>query len=274
MTILEVAIKAAVKAGKFVLGKSPKKLEITEKGINDIVTSADKESERLIIREIKKNFKDAAFLAEESTENPEKIDKSYANSKYIWIIDPIDGTTNFVHNIPIYGISIAVFETKAAKSSKNYNYLAGELIAGVVYIPKLNELFYAEKGKGAYLNNKKIHVSNTKKLEKSLLVTGFPRIKKQLFAPHFNKLLTKSGAIRQLGAASVNLCYVADGRIDAYWEYGLKPWDIAAGVLIIEEAGGKVTDTNGNLLDLFGKDMLASNKKIHKELTENLNMRS
>lgn len=159
-----------------------------------------------------------------------------------------------------------VFETKSAKSSKNFDYLEGEIVAGVVYAPVMDELFYAQRGKGAYLNGKRIKVSKTQKVANSLTVTGFPPTHKEQNLPYFNKMIFECRAVRRLGSAALDLCYIAAGRFDGYWEFGLKPWDIAAGALIVEEAGGQVTDSNGNMLDLFGKDILATNSKIHKEI--------
>ncbi len=161
-------------------------------------------------------------------------------------------------------------EVKSKKSSQNYNYLDGEIIIGVVFAPKLGELFYAEKGKGAYLNGEKISVSKIKKLEESLLVTGFPPTHKEENLKHFAKMINKCQAVRRLGSAALDLAYIACGRFDGYWEFGLHPWDIAAGALIVKEAGGKVSDSNGQMLDLFGKDILASNAKIDKEIIKNL----
>ena len=177
---------------------------------------------------------------------------SIGSSKYIWFIDPwTEQQISFTGYL--YSVSIALFKTN------------GNLVAGIVYAPALNEIFYAEEGKGAFLNGKKIHVSKTKTVKDSLLVTGFPYNDKKINLPYFALMLSKSQAVRRLGSAALDLCYTAAGRFDGYWEFGLKPWDIAAGALIIKEAGGLVTDTSGNLLDLFGADILATNKNIHKD---------
>ncbi|MEK7547986.1 MAG: inositol monophosphatase family protein [Patescibacteria group bacterium] len=252
MTILNFLTKTARSAGNLVLKGSKTPLKITKKGENDLVTQIDKASERLIIREIKSAFPDHSIIAEESSFK----ETSIGSSKYIWFIDPLDGTTNFVHGLPFYSVSIALFKTN------------GNLVAGIVYAPALNEIFYAEEGKGAFLNGKKIHVSKTKTVKDSLLVTGFPYNDKKINLPYFALMLSKSQAVRRLGSAALDLCYTAAGRFDGYWEFGLKPWDIAAGALIIKEAGGLVTDTSGNLLDLFGADILATNKNIHKEMVK------
>ncbi len=264
MTILNFLTKTARSAGNLVLKGSKTPLKITKKGENDLVTQIDKASERLIIREIKSAFPDHSIIAEESSFKETLI----GSSKYIWFIDPLDGTTNFVHGLPLYSVSIALFKTNSSKSSKNFDYLNGNLVAGIVYAPALNEIFYAEEGKGAFLNGKKIHVSKTKTVKDSLLVTGFPYNDKKINLPYFALMLSKSQAVRRLGSAALDLCYTAAGRFDGYWEFGLKPWDIAAGALIIKEAGGLVTDTSGNLLDLFGADILATNKNIHKEMVK------
>lgn len=266
MTLLDFTIKTAKQAGNLILKESKKGFKINLKSKNDLVTNIDKKSEAFIINKIKSEYPAYAILAEESTKSISNQTEKYKNSKYIWIIDPLDGTTNFAHGLPVFAISIGLFKTTATESSKNFDYLSGELVLGVVHSPLLNETFYALKGKGSYLNGKKIKVSSIKNLEKSLLVTGFPPTHREINLPYFIKILNKAQAIRRLGAASIDLCYVACGRFDGYWEFGLKPWDIAAGALIIEEAGGHITDINGNLLDLFGAEILATNKKIHKEM--------
>ncbi|MEK7086051.1 MAG: inositol monophosphatase family protein [Patescibacteria group bacterium] len=264
--LLNFTIKTARKAGELILKSRKKGLQINEKGRNDLVTNVDKAAEKLIIKEIKSAFPSHSILAEESDFLNETTPEDYAKSKFIWLIDPIDGTTNFAHGLNEYAISIGLFKTAKSEHSKNFQYLSGELIMGVVFAPALNELFYAKKGKGAYLNDKKIKISNISKLKNSLLATGFPYNNRKRNLPYFSTMIDQSQAIRRLGAASLDLCYVAMGRFDGYWEFDLKPWDIAAGTLIVKEAGGKITDTNGNMLDLFGKDILATNGKIHQEM--------
>lgn len=230
-----------------------------------MVTNADKASEKLIIAEILKAYPDHAVMGEESTFIHKTTIKDYADAEYIWLIDPIDGTTNYAHQMKEFAISIGLFKTSSLEKSKNFQYLSGELITGVVFAPAMNELFYAAKGQGAYLNDKKIHVTSTPKVAKSLFATGFPYQNRKINLPYFSTMMDRCQAIRRLGAASLDICYVAAGRFDGYWEFNIKPWDIAAGALIVEEAGGTVTDTNGNQIDLFGKDIFASNSKIHKE---------
>lgn len=251
MKIIDFAIKTAKKAGNLAIKAQQKTLTIIEKAKNDLVTNADKACEELIIKEIKKVFPDHAIMGEESSFTKKISIKNYSKSEFIWLIDPIDGTTNYAHGLKEYAISIGLF------------HITGELILGVVYAPALNELFHATKNHGAYLNGKKIHVSKQTKIENSLLATGFPYQNRKMNLPYFSKMLDNCQAIRRLGAASLDLCYVAAGRFDGYWEFNMKPWDIAAGALIVEEAGGTVTDTNGNQIDLFGKDIFVSNSRIH-----------
>jgi len=265
MSLLEFTIKIAEKAGKLILEKREQNLQISEKTKNDFVTNLDKESEELLIKEILTKYPNHAIIAEESSFESKGDSEKLANAEYIWIIDPIDGTKNFIRGIPAYCVSIGVFKKEKLEVSKNFDYLSGELVVGVVHAPALHETFSAEKEKGAYLNNKKIKVSNIKKLTDTIFATGFPAEHKEHNMTYFAKVIEKTGAMRRLGSAALDLCYIAAGRIDGFWEFGLKPWDIAAGSLIIEEAGGKITDTNGNPIDLFGADILASNSKIHKE---------
>lgn len=268
MNFVNFAKETAVKAGKLILKKAAKKFKIDEKGKNDYVTSVDIAAEKLIIKEIRAKYPDHGILAEESSKDPESSMKFFSKYQYIWIIDPLDGTLNFTHGLPIYAVSIGLFQNKRAKSSKNFDYLEGELIAGAVFAPALGELFYASKGKGAYLNGKKIHVSKEKKLAKALSATGFPPVHKGLNLPYFIAMNKATQAVRRLGSAALDLCYTAAGRFGVFWEFGLSPWDIAAGALILSEAGGHITDTNGNPLDLFGKDLLATNKILHKETVQ------
>lgn len=267
MDLLKFTINLAKKAGTLAI-KESKKITVNFKRKNDLVTNADKACEKLIKSEILKNFPDHLILAEESNENFLKDFEKSKNPKYIWIIDPIDGTTNYAHGLPLYSVSIGLFKITSKDTSKNFEYLEGEIVLGVVHAPALNETFYAQKGKGAYLNGKKITISTAKKLADSLMVTGFPYENKEMNLPYFIKMMEHCQAIRRLGSAALDLCYVAASRFDGYWEFDLKPWDVAAGALIVKEAGGKVTDLNGNLLDLFGFDILASNNKIHKEILE------
>ncbi|MBD3330970.1 inositol monophosphatase [Candidatus Peregrinibacteria bacterium] len=263
----DTAIAIAKKAGRRILKLQSRTLDIDLKGKSDLVTNADKESENLIIKEIKNAYPDHGILAEEASVGKSiKEQRNFGNNEYIWIIDPIDGTTNYAHNQSQYCVSIAVFRTESKSRSKNYKYITGEMVAGVIYAPKLKELFYAEKNNGAYLNHKRIHVSDIKRLSNSLLVTGFPPTHKEINLPYFATMINKCQAVRRFGSAALDLAYIAAGRFDGFWEFGLKPWDIAAGALIVKEAGGKISDTNGNLLDLFGRDILATNGFVHNQM--------
>ncbi len=265
MDLLSIAIKISEKAGKRIL-KEEKKLSVSKKGLRDLVTNADLASEELIIKEVKKKFPDHAIIAEESSLTNKKELKKLIQAPYIWIIDPLDGTTNFAHKIPNFAVSIGVFKTAQVEESKNFEYLEGELVCGVVFAPKLGDLYYAEKGKGAYYNGKKMQVSSRKNLEDAVVCTGFPYKNKSRNMPYLTAILEKVRGTRRFGAAALDMCAIARGQFDAYWEFGLKAWDVAAGALIISEAGGKITDTNGELLDLFAEDMLCTNSHLHPDM--------
>ncbi|MDW8109889.1 MAG: inositol monophosphatase family protein [Candidatus Kryptonium sp.] len=252
MNYLSSAIEIAKEAGKFLkmnIGKV-KNIERKKEEIN-LVTEIDKASERKIIQYIKSKFPHHDILSEESGASVEKSD-------YKWIIDPLDGTTNYTHSFPVFCVSIAL-EYK------------GEVILGVVYDPNFDELFYAEKGKGAFLNGKRISVSKTDVLIKSMLATGFPYNVKENpdnCIEHFVNFLMSAQAIRRLGSAALDLVYVACGRLDGFWEVDLNPWDVAAGKIIVEEAGGKVTDFYGNKFNIYTKGIVASNGIIHEQMLE------
>ena len=229
--------------------------KITNKeGINNPVTEADYASEKAIFAVIKNDFPDHFILSEEAGEI--KMD-----SEYKWIIDPIDGTINFANSIPICCVSIGL----------EYN---GNIIMGAVYNPLMNEFYFAQKGFGASLNDKKISVSNKTEVVKSCLVTGFPYT--YLDTPNgplqvFEKLIRKGVPVRRLGSAAIDLCWVAAGRFDGFYEHKLQAWDSAAGFLMVEEAGGKVTDFAGDYYTVYQPQMLASNGKIHDEMLAIIN---
>ncbi len=249
--MLELAIEAATEAGRMIRIHAGKAISVKRKAGQEtnLVTELDRKAEELIIRTIRKRYQDHDVLAEESGGHGKK-------SEYRWVIDPLDGTTNFTHGLPIYCVSIGLE-------------LRGELILGVVYDPNHNELFTAEKGKGAFLNKRPIRVSKTKTLIESLLVTGFPyhvRSNPGNVVQHFNNFLMAAQAVRRLGSAALDLCYVAAGRFDGYWEVTLNPWDMAAGVLILEEAGGKFTDLDGFPTTIHKNTLLASNGIIHDQM--------
>jgi len=217
----------------------------------NLVTEIDTASEKLITDFIKQKYPTHGILAEEGSD----VNKS---SEYLWVIDPLDGTTNFAHGLPIFSVSIGL--------QKN-----GETIAGVVYDVMQDIIYSAEKGSGSTANSVKIKVSENNNLQHSLLVTGFPyNIKENpdKALERFAILSKKSRGIRRLGSASIDFCYVAKGVFDGFWEVHLNPWDICAGKLIVEEAGGIVTDFDGNPIDIFTKRILCSNRKIHQKMIE------
>ena len=231
--------------------KFGRKIEITMKGDINLVTEADLASEALIIERIKSYFPKHSILAEESGEAV----VVGGNSVWKWIIDPLDGTTNFAHGYPCFCVTLAL----------EHN---GEIVIGVTYDPTRNELFAAEKGKGATLDSKPIRVSQTEELGNSLIVTGFPYDIKQRdnFAQHLTDMLLKSRGVRRDGSAAIDMAYVACGRFDGFWEEGLNPWDVAAGVLLIEEAGGQVSYYDGSNFSIYKAPICASNGLIHSQM--------
>ena len=252
--MMTIAVRAARAAGNVIIRQIDhvQDLPISEKSKNDFVTEVDRQAETVIIDTIRKTYPDHAILAEESGEQ--------GKSEYIWIIDPLDGTTNFLHGFPQYAVSIAVQHK-------------GLLNQAVIYDPLRQELFTASRGDGAYLNERRIRVSNRKHLKGALLGTGFPfkegaRIEQYLET--FRKLFPKTAGIRRAGAASLDLAYVACGRLDGFWEFGLKPWDMAAGVLLIEEAGGMISDFKGGNLYLQSGDIIAGSPKIFTEIVNSI----
>lgn len=250
--IKSTLLEALSRAGKIVRSNFGKEQKITKKGRFSLVTEIDKAAEKAIVGLISKRFPDHSVLAEESPE--------VTGSGCRWIIDPIDGTTNFAHAFPIVSISIG-FERD------------GRLEMGGVFDPFRKELFFAERGKGATLNGKRIHVSKAKTLEDSLLATGFPYDRNKnpdVYLAMLRVFLTRIQGIRRGGSAAIDLCYVACGRFDGYYEMKLSPWDKAAGMMIVEEAGGKLTDFSGLPLTLTGLQNLATNGLIHKEMLASL----
>jgi myo-inositol-1(or 4)-monophosphatase len=249
--MIETAIQAAREAGTYLLGHIGKIKDLqTKKGeVRNLVSEIDKGSEALIIRAIRSRFPDHSILAEESG-------KSSVSAEVTWIIDPLDGTTNFVHGVPIFSVTIGIERR-------------GELVAGVVFDPNREELFTVEKGAGAFLNGARLHVSDTTTLLNSLIVTGFPYDLTENFGAivgHFTNFLMEAGGIRRLGSAALDLCYVAAGRFDGYWETSLFPWDMAAGSLLVREAGGQTSDLDGHPHSIYSNRVLASNGKIHSEM--------
>lgn len=251
--IRDTAVKAAKAAGKVLMYYFTRNLKISEKPGAGLVTNADFEAQEEAIRVLQKNFPEYGFLTEE-TRREERLEQP--NPQGRWIIDPLDGTTNYVHRFPMFCVSIAA-EWK------------GEIIVGVIYHPVLNDLYIAIRGKGATLNGKKIHVSETSSLRNALLTTGFTyrkdqHLRKEMGA--FEKLSGITRAIRRPGSAALDLAYTAQGVFDGFWERRLSPWDVAAGALLVLEAGGQVTDFQGNPFKVNSGEILASNSKLHPSL--------
>lgn len=247
---------AAQKAGKMLKENATSIREIRYKGAVNLVTDYDTRSQKIIFDHLFRCFPEHDFLAEEGL-CEEK------GSEFRWIFDPIDGTTNFAHSFPVFCVSIALE-------------WENEIILGVIYDPMREELFSATKGSGVFLNEKKIRVSEIRDLDKSLLSTGFPydiRESENNNIDHFINLITRSQAVRRCGSAAIDLCYVACGRFDGFWELKLFPWDVAAGALIVNEAGGRVTDFKNKEFDIFGKECLATNGLIHDQMVDVLSFR-
>ncbi|MDW8141705.1 MAG: inositol monophosphatase family protein, partial [Candidatus Bipolaricaulota bacterium] len=223
-------------------------------GFRDLVTEFDRRAEEIIVEIIQKECPKHSILTEEASVAPNQ------NSRYQWIIDPIDGTTNFAHGFPFFSVSIALYRER-------------EPLVGVVYNPIHEELFVAEANEGAWLGEKRLHVSATESLRESLLVTGFP-YDESLMQKHLSwwgRFAEKTQSLRRMGSSALALSYLAAGRADGYWELDLKAWDMAAGVLLVREAGGTVTNLQGGQLDLFSGEVLASNGRIHQQMLQVLN---
>ena len=252
--MLSIAVEAAGEAGKFIKMHSGKMREIQQKADQEknLVTENDRRSEEIIIGLIRKHYPQHRILAEESGAG------GAGSSDYRWIIDPLDGTTNFTHGFPVFCVSIGV-EHK------------GEIIIGVIYDPNFDELFTAEKGKGVFLNGRKISVSKIPTLNKSLLVTGFPYNiveNPNNAVEHFVNFLMKAQAVRRMGSAAIDLAYVAAGRYEGFWEVALNPWDMAAGILMVQEAGEMLTKFNGEAFSIYDKEIVASNGLVHQEMRD------
>ena len=247
---LDIAVDAARIAGRFQQYRFASPLDVTLKGDKNLVTEVDQESERLIVGLLLEAFPDHSIVAEEG-EYPQ------GDTPFRWIIDPLDGTTNYAHGFPWFCVSIGLES-------------AGELVAGVTYSPLHDELFTATRGGGAFLNGQRLHVSTRSPLQNTLLGTGFPYDCASDPANNFGNFTAFQKAargIRRAGAAALDLAYVAAGRLDGFWELKLKPWDVAAGVLLVREAGGTVTTFDGSAYDVFNHRIVASNGLIHEEMT-------
>ena len=250
---LRLAIAAAKEAGRIQMEHLGHSLSVEYKGEINPVTIVDKLCDQTITQMIFSVFPDHDLLTEES---PFVI----KGSPWKWIIDPLDGTTNYLHGYPCFCVSIGLE-------------LEGEVGLGVVYNPILDELFYAEKGEGTYLNGNRIFVSHEDHLDRSFLCTGFPydvRDHADFYLRYFRQFIIKSFALRRLGSAAIDLCYLAAGRFDGFWEFKLHAWDVAAGSLMITEAGGEVTDFQGQPFNIYSGEILASNGLIHQEMLQTI----
>ncbi len=257
--MLNTALRAARDAGKFIARamQDLDRIEVQRKGVNDYVTEVDRHAESLIVAALQKAYPDHAFLGEESGRTGK-----HESAEYVWIIDPLDGTTNFVRGFPHFCVSIGC----------TYR---GVLQYGVVLDPVRNEEFTACRGRGAQLNGRRIRVSGKSHFDGALLGTGFPFKKEQMawvddYFEALQKISVETAGIRRAGSAALDLAYVAAGRFDAYWEYGLKPWDLAAGALLVQEAGGLVSDLKGGQDFLRSGNIVAGAPKLHDLLLKRL----
>lgn len=248
--ICKHVISAANEAGRFIQTEAQKFSidKVETKGLHNFVSYVDKTAEEMLVESLQDVLPDAGFIAEEGT-------KASSQKQLQWVIDPLDGTTNFIHGLPPYSISIALMDGE-------------ETVLGVVYELNLKECFYAWKGSPAYLDGKEIHVSKVDKVKDSLIATGFPYYdfdKMEGYLASLKYFLQNSHGARRLGSAAVDLAYVASGRFEAFYEYSLQPWDVAAGAFILERAGGKVSDFSGGKNYIFGKELVATNNSIFNE---------
>jgi myo-inositol-1(or 4)-monophosphatase len=251
--MLNFAIQTARDAGQILLEKFGRKISVRKKGDINLVTEADLASEALIIEQIKSYYPKHSILAEEAG-NAVVIG---GENRWKWIIDPLDGTTNFTHGYPCFCVTLALEHD-------------GDIVLGVTFDPTRDELFAAERGRGASLNNKPMRVSETEQLSEALVVTGFPYDFKENteFARHLFEFLVHSRGVRRDGSAAIDMAYVACGRFDGFWEEGLNPWDMAAGILLIEEAGGRVSTYTETKFDLYSPPVLATNGQIHSQMAK------
>jgi len=253
--ITKQVITLSKEVGVFIKGEANKlkTSQVEEKGVHNLVTYVDKQAEKSLVAGLQKLIPEAGFIAEED----QSLKKG---ERYNWIVDPLDGTTNFIHSVPLYSISIALTD-------------GDELILGLIYEINLEECFYSWKGADAFLNGKKITVSTKDKLDNSLLATGFPYYDYSLLDPYlklFEDLMKSTRGVRRLGSAAVDLAYVAAGRFEVFYEYGLNPWDVAAGAFLVQQAGGRLCDFKDGNNYVFGKQIVASNGKTHNEFMQKL----
>ncbi|MDH4196817.1 MAG: inositol monophosphatase [Candidatus Aminicenantes bacterium] len=252
---LAEAREAVREAGRLLRENLDGRGEVSFKGAVDLVTAFDRKAQELVDRRLAAAFPEHGFLSEEN------LDRR-GTSGCRWVLDPLDGTTNFAHTLPIFSVSLALERQ-------------GEILLGVVYDPMRDEMFWAAAGEGAFLNGRPVRVSPVDRLDRSLLATGFPydiRESRLNNLDHFTNFAVRAQAVRRCGSAALDLCYVACGRFDGFWELKLKPWDVAAGSLIIREAGGRVTDFDSGDFDIFHPELAASNGLIHEEMLRVLNL--
>ncbi len=249
-SLLSTAVEIAREAGTLLAERFKQPQEITYKRRYDLVTDTDRDSEALIVERLRRHFPDHAIVAEEGGGNR-------TNSDYCWYVDPLDGTTNFAHGYPVFCVTLGLA-------------YRGEVVAGVVYDSTREELYTVERGSGAFLNGQRIHVSKTARLAESLVATGFPPFASNhhLNIQFYFRFTELSHGIRRAGSAALDLCSVATGRFDGFWELKLNPWDKAAGSLLVTEAGGRVTNILGKPFDLLADDVFASNGLIHDQMLE------
>lgn len=247
------AIKAALKGGQVLRKYYNTSIRIEYKGLVDPVTIADRTAQTVIIKALRSEFPKHSFMGEEDSHG-------VVCNENCWIIDPLDGTVNFIHAMPMFCVSVALM-------------YRGRIVSAVIHSPIMNETFVAELGKGAYLNSKRIHVSSISRLINAMAITGFPyeiRKNSRGVFRKFNRVVLKTQAVRRLGSAALDMAYVACGRAEAFWEEDLKPWDVAAGSLIIQEAGGKVSDFRGGEEYIFKKKIVATNGRLHRQMLGHL----
>jgi myo-inositol-1(or 4)-monophosphatase len=247
---LQTSVEIAREAGALLSKYFERRVTFELKGEHDLVTEADRASEQLVIERLSAHFPSHSIVAEEGGGHT-------GSSEYCWYVDPLDGTTNFAHGFPMYNITMALEQS-------------GELIAGVIFDPEHNEMFTAERGSGAYLNNRRIRVSKVNRLENTLVATGFPSRKRHenVNIHFYYQLAMVTHGVRRAGSAALDLAYVASGRLDGFWEFGLNSWDMAAGILLITEAGGKCSDMQDGPVNLRGPHLLADNGLVHQQIVD------
>ncbi|MBK5291035.1 MAG: inositol monophosphatase [Acidobacteriia bacterium] len=249
-TYLETAVEIARDAGALLANLSERRIGYEMKGENDLVTAADRASEKLIVERLRTHFPSHSIVAEEGGGHD-------SGGAFCWHVDPLDGTTNFAHGFPMWNVTLALEQ-------------AGTMVAGVVFDPLRQEMFTAERGGGAYLNNRRMHVSGAQKLEDCLVASGFPTRRRHLNVNvHFyHQLAMATHGVRRGGSAALDLAYVACGRLEAFWEFGLNSWDMAAGMLLVTEAGGRCSDMHGGEASVRGAHLLADNGAVHGQMLE------